>query len=582
MSSTDAYRAWRHARISRRAGIRVAALGAAGAWLAACGGGSSKGGGEQVQSGASATVPAQKVATAAGPARRGGTIAYRQVGTPPLDPFNNPTYRAQYQAGFVYSRLLKFKSGLDPKISYNYEVEPDLAASVELPGDGTQVTFKLRPEATFHDKPPVNGRSVTSEDVKFSLDRFRTAPKNTNKAAFGTTDKPIVQAVETPDPQTVVVKLAKPYAPIQNLFANPQYLWIMPKEADGGFNPDTEQIGSGPFMLSSVQPDVAVEVKRNPKWFVQDRPYVDGAKAVIILDNAQMIAQFQAGRLDIAAIAAEDKDTILQSNPSTQAVAYLPTTYEFISPQQRENSPFRDERVRRALSMAIDRDSWLELVFLGQGGRYQNFVPASMGKWWLDPQGKEAGDAAKWFTFDPKEAKKLLEAAGFAKQNFRYIFPNNAYGDRFNQAAEATSQMLSQAGFNPTIVTQDYLREYIDAKGTFFGNYEGVFYARQTPFTDPHDYLFATMHSASTRNHAGIKDPQLDKMIEDEEQTLDENERVKKVQDIQRYVMDKMYYIPTGVGFAYTVLQPWMQNYQHSATYGFGTESYVHLWVNRE
>ncbi len=93
-----------------------------------------------------------------------------------------------------------------------------------MPGDGTQLTFKLQPSATFHNKPPVNGRAVTAEDVGLSLDRFRTAPQNTNRNAFGYDKNPIVTSLETPDPATVVVRLAKPYAPIQNLFANPQYL----------------------------------------------------------------------------------------------------------------------------------------------------------------------------------------------------------------------------------------------------------------------------------------------------------------------------------------------------------------------
>ena len=91
--------------------------------------------------------------------------------------------------------------------------------------------------------------------------------------------------------------------------------------------------------------------------------------------------------------------------------------------------------------------------------------------------------------------------------------------------------MLNQAGFNPQLVPQDYLREYIAAGQTFFGNYDGIFYGLQTPFTDPHDYLFNMNHPSSARNHAGIDDPRLTQMIDDEEKTIDEAARVKKVQE---------------------------------------------------
>jgi ABC-type transport system substrate-binding protein len=567
-------------RISRRGGLRLGAAGVAGAsaWLIACGGSDDDDGAPAAAgtAGGAATQAAQ----ATGQPKRGGTINYRIIGTPPLDPHTNTTFRAQTQAGFVYSRLLKFKTGADPSVAFNYEIQPDLAASHEITDGGTRLTFKLQPNATFHNKPPLNGRAVEASDVTFSLERFRSAPKNSNRNAFGFDKNPLVVGVETPDPKTLVVKLAKPYAPILNLFANPQYLWIMPKEIDGGFDPNTDQIGSGPWMLRQVQPDIAIDVARNPNWFLKDRPYADGVRAVIIPEVAQEIAQFQAEKLDIAGIPIENRPDVEASNPRASWISYTPTTYTFISPQQR-SGPFKDERIRQALSLAIDRDAWADLIYLNEGTKYLNFVPASMGKWWLDPKGGDAGAGAKWFKFNPGEAKKLLQAAGFAGREFRFIFANNAYGERFNQGAEATAGMLNQGGFNAEIVTQDYLREYISAGQTFFGNYEGTFYGLQTPFTDPHDYLFSMLHSGSFRNHAGIEDPRLEQIIEDEEKTLNEAERVKKVHEIQRYALEKMYYVPVAVGDAHIAVQPWLKNYQYSATYGSGTENYATIWLDR-
>jgi peptide/nickel transport system substrate-binding protein len=340
-------------------------------------------------------------------------------------------------------------------------------------------------------------------------------------------------------------------------------------------------IGTGPWILGDIQPDVQLTLKKNPEYFVAGKPYMDATIRAVIPQTAQNIAQFQAGRLDLYAVPAANKDEVQKSNPKSEILQLIPTTYTFIAPQQRGNSPFKDVRIRRALSMSIDRKGWLDLLYLGQGQFYLNAVPASMGKWYLNPQAADAGAGSQWYKYDPKAARELLKGAGVENMPLRYIFTNNAYGDRFNQGAETTAGMLKDAGFSPTIVVQDYLREYIDAKGTFFGAYEGVFYGLQTPFSDPHDYLYNMNHPASARNHSGIDDPKLTAMIDDEEKTLDEPARVKKVQEIQKYWMDQMYYIPVAVGYDYSFRQPWVKNLGYSGSYGWGTERLIEAWIDK-
>ncbi len=88
-------------------------------------------------------------------------------------------------------------------------------------------------------------------------------------------------------------------------------------------------------------------------------------------------------------------------------------------------------------------------------------------------------------------------------------------------------------------------------------------------------------HPSSARNHAGISDERLTQMIDDEEKTLVEADRVKKVHDIQRYWLEQMYYVPTIVGNAYSFRQPWMKNYTYSATYGTAAEALLDAWINK-
>ncbi len=554
---------------------------AATAFILACGGGSKS------DSGSAGSVevtvaPSNRQAETAQP-KPGGTLNVRQAGNAPLDPHLNSTYIAQTLASYVYSRLLKYKTGPDPMFANNYDVEPDLAESYEVNGDGTQITFKLRANAKWQDVAPVSGRAVDAEDVKFSLERFRTDPKSTNRAVFGTQANPMVESIEAPDARTVVFKLAKPYGPFLKLIANSNYLWIMPKEIGaGGFDPAKQMIGTGPFMLESTQPDIAYKTKKNPTYFGGPMPYVDGVNHVIITETAQEVAQFQAGRLDVAAIQPNRVAEVRQSVPKAELLEFIPSTYGFLAPQLRGSSPFKDERLRRALSMAVDRDGILQLAYEGKGA-WQTFFMGQFSKYRLDPKGADLGEGAQWFKYNPAEAKKLLSAAGHPNGlETRYIFTNNIYGERFNQVAEAIASMLKDAGFKPQIVPQDYLREYIaPGTGTYFGNFEGVFYGLSTEFGDPHDYLYNMNHSKSTRNHAGVNDPELDAMIDKEGAMMNEEERVKAVKDIQRYMATKMYYSPGAIGPDFLGVREWVKNYQRNNSFGAGSESRMKLWLDR-
>lgn len=569
-------------RVGRRRLLGTAAIGgASAAFLAACGGDSKSS--EETPAAAQGTTSAgPQGGTRAGETPKvGGSSATRIAATAPLDPITNTTYTAQTAASFPYSRLLKFKTDSDPKTADNYQPVPDLASGYEATSDGLQYTFKLKP-ATFHNKPPVNGRPVTSEDVAVTLERFRTDPKNTNRAVFGTAQNPIVDKVETPDAQTVVFKLAKPFGPFLSLAATAQYLWIMPKEVVAGtMDPTKDQIGTGPFIFESVQPDIEFKYKRNPEYFDKGKLYVDEMRLVVLVDSTQETGQFQAKRLDLAAIPYEQVADVKKSNPDAPVINYLSGTLPFLSPQQRGNSPFRDERVRRALSMAVDRDGMLELSWDGQGV-WQNMVPASFGRWHVDPK-TDPSPNAKWYKHDPKEAVQLLKAAGYdesKKLDFKYVFTPNGYTARYNTWAETVAGMLKETKvFNPIVSPADYLGEYIKSGGIFYGAYEGVAFMLQSGFNDPHDYLYNPLHTGSQRNHAGVSDPQLDALIDKEQGTIDTNERVKVVRDIQQYVMDKMYYAPMFIGPEYVFHQPWVRNYYVRRGYGAGAESFLDYWL---
>lgn len=309
--------------------------------------------------GAAATAPQP-----AGNLKTGGTIQGFNTGVASLDPVANTTYRAQWMAGFHYARLLRFNAANDPKVTLSREPIPDLASGYEVTPDGLTYTMKLRPGVIFH--PPLS-RPLTSADVLASYNYFVGNPRNSNNGVY----KPIVDSLTAPDDNTLVWKLKLPYAPFLNKIANPQYLWIMSKDAtEGKFDLEQQAIGVGPWILVSSTP-TAVTWKKNPDYWNKGLPYADGAVINIIPDTSTVEAQFQAGRLDVLYAGfppPADVEAMKKAVPKATTYEYAPDGLSllFFSNVSDPASPFKDPRMRQAASLAIDRQGIIDNIYAGK------------------------------------------------------------------------------------------------------------------------------------------------------------------------------------------------------------------------
>jgi peptide/nickel transport system substrate-binding protein len=443
------------AKRSRRGFLGTAGVvgaGAAGLALVGCGDDDDKSSATNTPAAAgSATKPAGSPAasaTAADPfanATRGGTLNLIDTGNPPsIDPYGNGSFHTKVHSAFVYSRMYKYNAGPGVKITDLHPV-PDLASGAEMSPDGMTVTMKIRPDAKFHNVAPVNGRAVDTDDIKFSWSRVQD-PKTGVAARV-----PFIDSVTFPDKQTVVWKLKTPYAAFLDAMADTNIFFVMPKEADAsasGFDPAKTMIGSGPWMFDSYTPDVSIKYKKNPDWWVKGFPLMDNANWSIIPAYANQLAQFKAGNLDIAGITADDIIDVKNTVKGSQLFGEVSQLLSFLYMDSDPNSPWnKDDRVRQAMSMALDRDGLTELGYqlkklqdagIAVKGNWNNIIPAGLVKYWLDPKSADMGDGAKNFKFDPTTAKQLLSAAGFpTSTKFKYQYTANAYGQTFNSIAEA-------------------------------------------------------------------------------------------------------------------------------------------------
>jgi peptide/nickel transport system substrate-binding protein len=565
--------------LSRRAALRggLAVAGAASLAGAACSTGKSSGNGAKQTSGAQSNTSDSGLK--AGSFKTGGNLQIQGSSIGPLDPYTSTAFITLYPISHSYSRLFRFIASTDPTVFTSHQIAPELVDTYEISPDATTYTMKLRKNAMFH--PPLS-RPLTSADVEASFRRLTEDPKSVNAGAF----KPFVDSLTTPDDSTVVFKLKAPYAPFLNKLASANYFWVISKDAvDGGIDPAKQVVGTGPFIFAGTTP-TAISFKKNPDYYIKGLPYVDGVVVNIMLDFATREAQFQAGRIDVDQLANLDVDAMKKAVPKAHIASYSDVygSYLFFYDVTAPDSPFKDIRVRQAVSLAIDRKGLLEAGYNGEGS-WNNLVNPGLGKWWLDPQSKDIGDAGKWFKHDPAQAKQLLAAAGHANTEFKYLYPNNSYTDPYNTLADATRGMLADAGFKLTAVTIDYNKDYMNSgQGYYYKGAppNGMIYALgPTRWSDADEYLNGMLTVGGQRNQSHVNDPNLEAMVRKEQAELDESKRVALARDVQKAHADQLYYVP-GVGqIRYDIYQSWIDNPIVTNEYSWGLERSAYLSINK-
>ncbi|MGB6836858.1 MAG: ABC transporter substrate-binding protein [Dehalococcoidia bacterium] len=594
MSKQGSY--WRRTleqRISRRRALQAAALGAAGLTGAAAIGCEEE---EEAVTEATATpIPGEELRPTPGGIGM-GTMADLYN----MDPHKPIAFLTHVFGSWIYSRLMRFASayGELPEERW-FEAVPELAQKVENPDPQTYI-FTLNPEAKWHNVDPTFGRQVTAEDVVFSYNRYQElSPQAVNMA--------MVDSVTAgPDDLTVTFKLKHPFALFLKRIASPQDLWILPPElieADG--DAEKRAVGSGPFLFGHYNRSVDFEFLKNPDYFEKDEwgnrlPYYDRLRLVVIPDPNAVVSQFIAKKIYTFTCQPRLVPEVLSAVPDVRINRQLRDLTSFIyfqdSSYTKDEGPFNDVRVRRAVSMAIDRDGLLALVRApidDEGGEWPNIVPAGLaGGWWLDPKSPEMGEPAKWYKYDVAEAKKLMDAAGYGDGfDTRLHFSSTVYTNiipYYPVVAEALPGLLREIGINVTLVPEDYIGQYMPETYTK-GNFDGMAWGLLSVFNDALAYLsnsFLPFGEGGGRNMSKVRDEQLIADLEEANREPDVDELRKKLFDIQRYISDQMYYVPGINPIDYQLTHPFgapgMNATGPAGTYGLGTELTMWGWLRPE
>ncbi len=574
MASPDYWTQTLQTRLTRRraiAGTSGMALGAA--FLAACGGSSNSGGsGEKKASG----LTVQAVDTTKQAVKGGSMQSF--MASEGLN-FDVPTGTTQVQTHGIlaYSRLVKGKQGTFASAA-DGSVEPDAAASWENSPDGLQITFKLRQGMKYEPRPPVNGRTINSGDVKYSWERF--AQSNASRGNWLTSvvpDAP-VDRFEFPDDSTVVVKLSFPLGSLIKHFTND--IFVVPVEADSKFDNKSEMRGSGPFLMTKWEHSVGWMYERNPNYYVTDRPFLDKMNFALISEPAVQLAQFRAKTLWWLTPAADEVAGLKRDLPDVNVQAFDPIGsgvnggYQ-ITLSKLPTSPLqKDVRIRHAISQLIDRDAWID-TFYNVSGLQKQGLPMQAA-WnssisctaaeWLDPKTNKLGDDSKWYQHDPKNAKDLLTAANAfgLQQDFAYASSGLTTPTTTKQM-EVVAQMLQQDGhFKLNVKTGDYNAWFQPTYLRGRAQYEGIAWTSGNMNGDDMDGQLWGFYAPGARSdgiYSWDNVPGLEPLMRGERKETDDKKRVAIIQDIQRLLAKQQPAIMyPGIATTFNMYWPWMGN----------------------
>src|SRR5215470_5107759 len=396
--------------------------------------------------------PAPLWGAEAGQPKRGGILRVRGYDPTHFDPHLTISFKTHATLSFVYSRLVRHKvgTGVQPGV---FTVEPDVAESWEALDDTTYI-FHLRKGVKWHNKPSLNGRELVAEDVKFTYDRFLNEPGNPNRYILEPVDR-----IEVVDRYTVKFLLKEPYVWLVNALAYSWSMWLIAPEVVQQFGdlkqPETA-IGTGPFLLERYEPNVKTVFKRNPDYFRQGQPYVDGVEWLVLEDPSTGLAMYRTGQIDCGpapwwSVRQQDLDTLKKSHPNLVYQDFLSNVTSSVLYMRTDMPPFNDVRVRRAISMAIDRRGIIEGVYLR--GEPTPAIARGATEWSLPID--QLGEGARYYQYDPKEARRLLAEAGFAKGFKTQLNTTGGYGPDLLDAVQLVQRNLKDVGIEAAMKVQE-------------------------------------------------------------------------------------------------------------------------------
>jgi peptide/nickel transport system substrate-binding protein len=463
--------------------------------------------------------------------RHGGVLlAIIGADPPSLDPHQESTFANIELVAPLYNTLLQ----IDP---YNYpKIVGDLATEWKISPDGLTYTFRLHPGVRFHDGSP-----LTAADVKASYDKIIFPPagvRSVRRNAYTA-----VTQVDAPDATTVVFKLKFPSASLLANLASPWNVIFPKKYLDKDPNYfKTHVVGSGPFKFKNYTRGSTFEGERNAAYFVKDRPYLDGYKFYISPETSVRAAAIRSGRayIEFRDLPSAEVEAIKKQLGAKVAVQETPMTGQWGVSINNTAKPFNDVRVRKALSLGIDRYTMARVLYPLTGLRYVGALMRPGSEWAMSEAELETLPGfARDIDKNRAEARRLLAEAGYPN-GFKVVLKNRNVKLPYQDFAVFLIQEWRKIGVEVEHRPLETAAWFSDGQDT--GNFE-LIVSPTVEFMDDPDQFLGRYATGSTQNWGRFSDPQIDDLFSRQARALDPVERKRLINEMEKIVLQKTYFL---------------------------------------
>jgi peptide/nickel transport system substrate-binding protein len=462
--------------------------------------------------------------------RAGGELVFVVPAEPPsYDAHREETFGVIHPMAPHYNTLLR----VDPFDKTGGKLVGDLAESWAASKDGRTYTVKLRRGVKFHD-----GSEMTSKDVKASYDKIISPPEGVGSSRKG--EYVDVEAVQAPDPYTVVFRLKWPSATFASSLASP-WNWIYKADllAKDMRWYEKNVMGTGPFTFVEHVKGSHWVGKKNPNYWDKGKPYLDGYRAIFIRDSAAQVAAIRGERamIQFRGFSPAERDSLVQALGNKITVQESPWNCALLVAMNHEKKPFDDKRVRRALTLALDRyqgsQALSKIAIVKEVAGIQ--VPGT-------PFATPAGDLEKLAGYGRDiakaraEAKRLLKEAG-VPEGFAFTFKNRGIPMPYDPLGIWLIDQWRQIGLSVKQEVIEAATYYSELRG---GNFQVAMDFQCGYIVEPDlDIYKFQSKEISHANYSRYTDKELDELYLKQSRAVDAEERKKYLREFEKRLLDE-------------------------------------------
>lgn len=435
----------------------------------------------------------------------------------------------------------------------NGVLQYDLGESMEKSEDGLTYTFTIKEGLKWSDGEPLTaehfvygikraiGYGPDNAYTKKNLVNFIAGAEEAANAAMDVADMTNV-GVTALDDTTFQVTLSTPCPYFERIFSGNVTSPMRPDfalEHDSSWSVNGTYPSSGPMALESISPEEEAVLVKNENYWDAENVTLEKATFVVMTDSTAQVNAFRTGDIDIAMSVPSEVATNAEYEPNiVMPEKYVSNYFVLInSGPKAQVEALKDENVRKALALAIDKDTMLNILGGKANVRLDGYIPYGFE----GVDGNDFRDEKSYGEFNLEEAKSLMEAAGYNENNhlkFEYLYSNSQF---HADVAQILQQMWSQIYVDVELksIEMGVFYDYIDN-----GDFTTCRYANNDS-TDPLSYFQLFTTDSQIDGCQAITDPVLDQMVEEAYQIIDHDEYIAKLHEIEDYfVEEKQYVIP--------------------------------------